>query len=497
MNDYGDDDEELVPLGTALERVDHARLEAEARLAEQLTDTSNAERWVELHGERYRWHAGRERWMVWTGARWAIDDGGEALRSTKDVGDSWMLRDAVMRAKTSAELRGFEVHARRSGSASARMAMLRLAQSEPGIAVATDAWDADPWLLNVSNGTLDLRTGRLSAHQAGRYATKLAPVAYDPDATAPRFLRFLEEALPANDVRAFVQRSLGYALTGVIREHVLPVWYGAGANGKGTLQNAVGAVLGDYSRAVPADLMMKKTGGDQHPTERAMLMGLRLAFASETEAGRQLAESTVKSLTGGDPITARFMRQDFFTFLPSHKLVLSTNHRPVIRGNDAGIWRRVRLVPWETTPRTIDTALGETLALEGPGILRCLVDGCLAWQKEGLGSAASIDQATLAYRHEQDVCSMFLEECTTRTPDARTLSAELFSAYRAWCIESGERSWTQRAFTAALQERGLDRVKSNGSMVYRGLGLLADRPGAPPREKAEGRRYAERADADD
>ena len=214
MTDYGDDDEELVPLGQALERVDHARLEAEARLAEQLTDTSNAERWVELHGERYRWHAGRERWMVWTGARWALDDGGEALRSTKDVGDSWMLRDAVAKARTSAELRGFEVHARRSGSASARMAMLRLAQSEPGIAVATDAWDADPWLLNVANGTLDLRTGQLQAHQAGRCATKLAPVAYDPDATAPRFLRFIEEA------RTIMAEKMGCPIREIKKDHL-------------------------------------------------------------------------------------------------------------------------------------------------------------------------------------------------------------------------------------------------------------------------------------
>ena len=500
MTDYGDDDigdeEELVPLGQALERVDTARAEAEARLAEQLTDTSNAERWVELHGERFRWHPGRERWCVWTGNRWSLDDGGEAMRSTKDVGDSYMLRDAVTKARSSADLRRYELHAARSGSAAARSAMLRLAQAEQGMAVPTDQWDADPWSLNVANGALDLRTGRLGGHRPGDYATKLAPATYDPDATAPRFERFLEQALPANDVRAFVQRSLGYALTGVVREHVLPVWYGAGGNGKGTLQNAVGAVLGDYSRAVPADLMMKKQGGDQHPTERAMLMGLRLAFASETEAGRQLAESTVKSLTGGDPITARFMRQDFFTFNPSHKLILSTNHRPIIRGNDAGIWRRVRLVPWETTPAAIDTTLGEQLAREGPGILRWLVEGCLAWQREGLGSAASIDAATTAYRHEQDVCSAFLEECTTRTAEAKVGSADLYAAYRAWCAEAGERHWTQRAFVAALSERGLDRQKAHGTMTYRGLGLLADRPGAPQADRQLGRRYAEQS-ADD
>lgn len=496
MTQHDGDDEELVPLGTVLQRVDEAREEAERRLDEQLTDTSNAERWVELHGHRFRWHPGRACWMVWSGKRWAVDETGDALRATKDVADSWMTRDAVVKAHSSAELRAFEKHSARSGSAAARVAMLRLAAAEDGVAVGTDQWDADPWLLNVENGVIDLRTGRLQAHDARAYASKLAPTVYDPDATAPTFLRFLEGALPANDVRAFVQRQLGYALTGVIREHVLPVWYGAGGNGKGTLQNAVSGVLGDYARAVPADLLMKKTGGDQHPTERAMLMGLRLAFASETEAGRQLAESTVKSLTGGDPITARFMRQDYFSFLPTHKLVMSTNHRPVIKGNDAGIWRRVRLVPWETTPRTIDTTLGEQLAKEGPGILRWLVEGCLQWQRDGLGSAAQIDQATTAYRHEQDVCAAFLEECTTRQPDGTVGSAELFGAYRAWCVESGERHWTQRAFVAALQERGWDRSKSNGTMKYFGLALLADRPGAPPRDQQLARRYGQQG-ADD
>jgi putative DNA primase/helicase len=150
----------------------------------------------------------------------------------------------------------------------------------------------------------------------------------------------------------------------------------------------------------------------------------------------------------------------------------------------------------ETTPASIDTTLGEQLLREGPGILRWLVEGCLAWQRDGLGSAASIEAATTAYRHEQDICSAFLEECTTRTADARTASADLYSAYRAWCVEAGERCWTQRAFVAALQERGLDRTKSGGVMTYRGLGLLADRPGAPPRERDDGRRYAE-ADVDD
>lgn len=471
-----DDDEELVPLGEALQRVSTARAEAEALLAQQLTDSANAERWVELHGDRFRWHAGRQCWMVWDGARWAVDDGAEALRVTKEVAASWMRQDAATKATTSAELKAFEQHAKRSGSASARVAMLRLAQAEEGISVPTSSWDADPWLLNCANGVVDLREGRLLQHYAPRMMSKLAPTEFNPDAAAPRFARFLDEALPDVGVRDFVQRLIGYSLTGVIREHVLPVFYGSGGNGKGTLVNTLGAILGDYARAVPADLLMRKTGGDQHPTERATLLGLRLAFASETEAGRQLAESTVKSLTGGDPISARFMRQDFFEFLPSHKLVLSTNHRPQIKGSDAGIWRRVRLVPWETAPSTPDTALAETLAREAPGILRWAIEGCLAWQRDGLGSAGKIDQATAAYRHEQDVLASFLADCTHAAPAAQCSSPELYDAYRDWCDDGGERPWRQRAFVQALEERGWTRLKTGGRMVYRGLGLLEGWP---------------------
>lgn len=491
MTDYDDvdDDEELVPLGQALERVQKKREKLSDKHSDKrLTDSANAERWVELHGERFRWHAGRQCWMVWDGTRWGVDDGAEALRTTKDVGVSWLQRDAP--TSDPQFMAACIVHAKRSESAGARRAMLQLAAAEEGMSVATSAWDADPWMLNCANGVLDLRDGRLLQHHAPRMMSKLAPTEYDPAATAPRFDAFLAQALPDPEVRLWVQRLVGYALTGVVREHVLPVFYGSGGNGKGTLVNTLGAVLGDYARAVPADLLMRRTGGDQHPTERATLLGLRLAFASETEAGRQLAEATVKSLTGGDPISARFMRQDFFEFLPSHKLILSTNHRPKIRGTDAGIWRRVRLIPWTTAPEKPDTTLGEALLREAPGVLRWAVEGCLGWQREGLPRVAAIEAATEVYKHEQDVLALFLEECTTSTPSASTSSSELFKAYKDWAEEQGEYAWTHRAFGQALAERGVDKAKRHGTMHYVGLGLLADRPGAKPAEKRWGKEVA-------
>lgn len=490
MHEDDVDEEELVPLGQALEMVQHTREQLYDRHEQRrLSDSSNAERWVELHGDRFRWHAGRGSWMVWDGVRWGVDDGNEALRLTKDVGPSWLTRDAATTTDAT-YMAACLGHAKRSESANARRAMLSLAAAEEGMSVPTSGWDADPWLLNVANGVLDLRDGKLLQHHAPRMMSKLAPVAYDVDAHAPRFHAFLQQALPDAGVRLWVQRLIGYALTGVIREHILPVFYGSGGNGKGTLVNTLGAVLGDYARAVPADLLMRRTGGDQHPTERATLLGLRLAFASETEAGRQLAEATVKGLTGGDPISARFMRQDFFEFLPTHKLILSTNHRPKIRGTDAGIWRRVRLIPWTTAPEKPDTTLGEALLREAPGVLRWAVEGCLAWQREGFPRVDAIEAATETYKHEQDVLALFLEECTTSTPSASTASGELFAAYRAWAEQQGEHAWSHRAFGQALSERGVDKAKRHGTMHYLGLGLLADRPGAAPREKRWGREAA-------
>jgi len=479
-----DDDMDFAPLGAVLDGRDRARnmdLVA-ARLSRgvhdggpRLTDSGNAERWVGMCGTRFRFHATRGTWFRWTGVQWREDAEGEAELATKDV-----ARDYLVEAVTADSARDrleLVKHANKSESAGARSAMLKLAAAEPGMSVSADRWDTDPWALNALNGVVDLRTGTLRPHQSADLFTKLAPVKYVAGAQCPRFLAFLEAVLPDADVRDFVQRSLGYALTGVIREHVLPIWYGTGRNGKGTLINAINAALGDYAKPVRAEMLMRKGGNsDAHPTEQAGLMGLRLAFASETEAGRALSESVVKMLTGGDPIQARFMRQDFFEFLPTHKIVLLTNHKPVIKGTDVGIWSRVRLVPFVVSfLGREDTGLGEALLAEAEGILAWVVQGCLKWQACGLGSAAAIDMATAGYRDESDVLGQFLADCTVESAGARAQSSDLYKAYRSWCEEQGETPWTQKSFTRALGERDRRPVKSDGVMVFKGLGILADR----------------------
>ena len=353
--------------------------------------------------------------------------------------------------------------------------------SRAQLAVRQAAFDSDAWLFNCASGTIDLRTGEHRKHQHEDRCTKLSPVAFDPDAVCPRWDAFLERVLPDADVRAFVQRLAGLAMLGEQREHVLPVFYGRGANGKSTFLEAVQYVFGDYAKAVPSDVLMQREG-EQHPTEKAQLLGLRLAVCSETKQGRSLDEGTMKSLTGGDRISARFMHRDFFEFTPTHSLVLATNHKPRIKGTDDGIWRRLLLVPWVVTVPVAerDTALGEKLRAEAPGILRWCVEGFRAWRAQGLAAPESVKLATKGYRSESDVLGRFIEERCVRLEVARVQASALHAAFAAWCAANGESAMTPAAFGRALsEEHGFEKTKSN-TVFWLRLGLQAQSEAREP-----------------
>ncbi|MEJ7765735.1 MAG: phage/plasmid primase, P4 family, partial [Acidimicrobiales bacterium] len=334
--------------------------------------------------------------------------------------------------------------------------------------------DAEPWLLNVRNGTLDLRSGRLRPHRAGDLLTKQAAASYHPEAEAPTWSTFLARVLPDLDVRTFVQRSLGYAATGIVAESLLWLAYGGGANGKTTLLGTVEAVLGDYAAPAAPDLLL--AGRDQHPTALADLKGARLVLTSELDDGRRLAEATAKQLTGGDVIKARVMRGDFFSFAPTHHLWVQTNHRPGVRGTDTGIWRRLRLVPFEVTVPVSeqDPRLGEKLRTEAGGILAWLVQGCLDWQQHGLTEPLAVWHATADYRAEEDSIGTFLTDCCIEQEQATVSAADLYDAYRTWADANGERQLNQRRFGQQLTERNLERRKHGPQRRWSwfGLGLL-------------------------
>jgi putative DNA primase/helicase len=448
----------------------HGHAEPPARF--NLTDLGNAERFVARHGEDVRYCYPWGKWLVWTGSRWERDDAGRVHRLAKETVRAIYAEAAA--AEDEDHRKALAQHATRSEAEAKIRAMLELAKSE--VPVSPDELDADPWLLNAPNGTIDLRSGELRPHRREDLLTKMSGAEYDPDAPAPSWAAFLERVLPGEELRGFVRRASGYSATGDTSEQCMFINHGPGANGKSTFQEALAAALGDYAMRTPTETLLAKRAGGV-PNDVARLKGARFVAASETEEGRRLAESLVKDLTGQDTISARFMRAEWFDFKPTHKLWLSTNHKPEIRGTDVAIWRRIRLIPWAVTipPAKQDRKLAEKLRDELPGVLAWAVGGCLEWRREGLRPPDDVRRATAAYRAEMDILGAFLGECCALDTESSVAAKDLYSAYKLWCDENGEKPETQRRFGSRLTERGdFERYRGgkSGGHRWRGVELL-------------------------
>lgn len=436
-----------------------------------LTDMGNAERLADRHGAQLRYVQAFRRFYVWDGSRFRPDDTGRAEQLAKDTvrsiySEASLAPDSPSRTKIAS-------HGVGSERATRIRAMLDVVRSEQGIGVRPEELDRDPWKLNVANGTIDLRTGVLHPHDPADLITKLSPVAYDPGASCPTFESFLDRVMGGNDdLIRFLQRAAGYTLTADIREQVLFFFYGTGANGKTTFLNTLLAVLGEYGRQADPELLVSKRG-DVHPTGVADLAGARLAVCTEVEQGKRLAEALVKQLTGGDRIKARFMRGDFFEFEPSHKLLLAANHKPVIRGIDHAIWRRILLIPFNVTipDAEQDKDLPGKLRDELPGILAWAVRGCLTWQQIGLAPPDEVRVATNTYRAEMDTIGDFIAERCTVGDGERVMSKDVYSAYTDWCEGNGERPLSQRALGMRLAERGFQGTKDHAGRWWEGLSI--------------------------
>lgn len=445
-----------------------------------LTDLGNARRLVERHGQDLRF-CGSIGWLVYDGRRWGKDETGEVMRCAKEtVRGIYAEAEA---AENPADRKALAAHAMRSEAEPRLRAMIALAESEPGIPVRPEHLDGHGWLLNVENGTLNLCTGELGLHRREDLLTKLVPVSYDAAARAPLWEAFLARVLAGDaELIAFLQRAFGYALTADVREQVLFILYGTGSNGKTTLLEMMRDTLGDYAQPTrPETLLVKK--GDAIPNDVAALRGARLVYACEPEGSKRLAEALVKQLTGGDTVTARFMRREFFSFRPTFKVFFAANHKPHVRGTDHAIWRRVRLVPFTVTIPDLeqDRMLPEKLRGERPGILRWLVQGCLAWQREGLRPPDAVRVATAEYRAEQDALGAFLAECCVAETGATVAIKELYVRYAEWCAEARETPVTKRELGALLEERGFEPDRTKASRLRVGLRLRRDgEPEAAP-----------------
>jgi P4 family phage/plasmid primase-like protien len=436
--------------------------------AYHLTDMGNSERFSTQHGDDARFVYSWRSWLTWTGQRWQQDEGGATVRMAKETVRS--IYSEAADAEDSDKRKAISNHAKSSESRSRIEAMIALAQSEMPIMPA--ALDGDQWLLNVSNGTVDLKTGSVREHDRDDLITKLAQVEYDPTAKAPIWEVFLEQILPDEAVREFVRRLAGYSLTGSTREHVLPILYGSGANGKSTFVNTLMKGMGGYAQQTAPDLLLAKQGS--HPTELADLFGARMAAAIEVNDGRRFNEALVKQLTGGDTIKARKLYQDFWEFEPTHKVWMAVNHRPDVRGTDQAVWRRIKLIPFTTAipPEQQDTALPEKLLEELPGILAWAVQGCLEWQRSGLGEPDEVRRATNQYRAHMDVLAGFLDERCVIDQKAWAKFGNLYADYTEWAEASGEHPENKRRFGDSLSERGYAAANGAKNTAIRlGIGL--------------------------
>lgn len=440
---------------------------------EPRTEYGYARRLIHVYGDELRYVPAWRQWLVWDGTRWCPDVTGQAARWMKVIARR-ITTDAL--AITDADKRRSALRdAKRGESSSGIAGALTLASTEDEVAIAHDALDADPFLLNCVNGTLDLRTCELRAHDPADLLSKITGASYRPEVTGQAFLQFLADVQPDEAMRSFLARLLGHALEGRQTVHVLPIFWGEGANGKSTLVDAAVAALGDYAAPAAAGLLTARNF-DPHPTETADLFGRRLAVLHETDAGRRLAEGTVKRLTGGDRIKARRMRENFWSFDPSHTFVMLTNHKPLVSGNDEGIWRRLKLVPFSVVIPVDkrDEELPDRLALEFDAILGWLIGGYQAWRRDGLDEPKAVTTATASYREESDALGRFIGERCLEGPHRWVRSSELFAAWSAWCAREGEETGTNKAFTTALQNRGHDTERTNRGAVFKRLGLAAD-----------------------
>lgn len=447
------------------------------------TDAGNARRLVAQFGASLRFCEAWGAWIYWDGRRWATDKKGRIYRyATRTVAS--IFQEAIKCKELDARDLLIQ-HARRSESEPRLRAMITLAAKHEKVAVEPDEFDSDPWSLTVANGVVDLRTGTLHEHDRARLVTKLSPITFDPAATCPTWDRFLLAVADGReDLVSFLQRAVGYSLSGSTREHVLFFCYGTGANGKSTFLEILETLLGEFSRHADMNSFMESRSRGIR-SDLARLAGARVVTASELDKDASMAEGVVKSLTGADKITASFLYQDEFDFRPQFKLWLAGNHKPRIKGSDEGIWRRIRLVPFnvrfqdpgENIPPELqkDKNLIVKLQAELPGILAWAVRGCAAWQQHGLGSCDSVAEATEEYREEQDTFGAFLAERCFLNDNARCSAKDIYDAYTDWTKATGDHGrfpWGQRRIGLTLRERGHKNIKDRfGRMWWTGIGV--------------------------
>ncbi|MBU6956000.1 phage/plasmid primase, P4 family, partial [Hahella sp. HN01] len=431
------------------------------------TEDGLATAFTRRYGEDWRYCSLWGKWLVWSGMRWNSDQVLFVQHLVRGV-----CRAASQKADN-------DKRKGRLASAAAIAAVEKIARSDPLHASTPEEWDADIWALNTPGGVVELRTGRIRSHRREDRMTKSTTAT--PKGECPTWRSFLADVTGQDaDLQAYLQRVVGYCLSGATSAHALFFLYGTGANGKSVFVNVVGAILGDYAANAPMDTFMEARG-DRHPTDLAGLRGARFVSAIETEQGRRWNESKVKAITGGDKVSARFMRQDFFEYVPQFKLLIAGNHKPAIRNVDEAMKRRLHLIPFTVTvpPEKRDGGLTDKLLAEREGILAWAVEGCLEWQRMGLNPPACVSAATEEYFEAEDALGQWIDERCERSAEAKAASSELYADWREWAERAGEYVGSIKRFSEILITRNFSQSRLHGgTRAFKGLRL---RPKSFPR----------------
>ena len=439
-------------------------------IQETLTDVGNADRFAAQYADAVRYVPEWKKWLRWNEYYWAPAESGEIVEMAKQVAraiyhEGCDIPDPTVR-------HAITKHSNRSQQLPRIQAMLTLAQSIPVLMVSAADLNKNANRLCVKNGVVNLKTGKLEPARQDDLITQCAPVEFDRTAKCPTFLAFIKTIMGNNTgLIRYLQNCVGYALTGLTTMQCLFFFHGSGANGKSTLLNVLKELLGsDYARQTPSETLMVQRHGRNATNDLARLQHVRVVIANEIESGAFLAESLIKQLTGGDPISARFLYAEFFEFVPVFKLFIAGNHKPVVRGDDHGIWRRIHLVPFEVTipKEQQDPNLAEKLRAELPGILNWAIAGCQNWYKNRLTMPKIIKDAVNEYRSEMDIFGQWLDESADLDENFEWRASEAYLCYRAWAEGNGFKPMTSTAFGRKLGER-FAKKRGRDGVAYFGL----------------------------
>ena len=461
--------------GTAnKERLDKNYFESSLYFWVQDTELGVAEKVVENHGENIKWCEAWSKWLFWNGKYWETDESQQHVSELVKKTIKELIQDILNKSEQITDDNKKDIYRKLKHLNNNKLNNIcnLIKAVRP---VSPEVFDTNSYLLNVKNGTINLKTGKLEPHIKTNCITKYIDIGYAPNAKSKRWDEFLKQVMKDKENIGYLKKAVGYSLTGSTEEECLHFLYGSGRNGKTTFTRTIEQILGDYSQKAPVSIVLKKERNNRSASnDIARMKGARFVSTTELSQHQKFEEGLVKDLTSTDTLNGRFLFSEYFEFKPSHKLWMYGNHKPYITGQDEGIWRRIRPIPFtvQIPEDKKDTKLSDKLSKELNGILAWAVQGCLEWQQEGLEPTVSIKKAREEYREEmRDSVSLFVEDCCVTEGNTHIVSSELFESYTGYCEKENLSAMSKKAFGIRLKEEGLENGKVRGLRAWFGIRL--------------------------